>query len=163
MEEKLGRGKVALLWIAVAGVIGYLVFDDVGPRPAASPEVAQTPPAASLPAAPSKPPAESPKAIEKPIVESTKAAEKPSLSFRETVNKSIADAQKDAIKNAHKVMIDSSMRQYEIVKRQGSATDVCMHASMIQGAYLGAEDEVNYAKWRVIAESDCKAAGVPTL
>lgn len=101
--------------------------------------------------------------IEIPAVEVPKAAEKPSPSFREVVNKSIADSQKEAIKNAHKAMIDRSLRQYEIVKRQGSATDVCIHANAIQGAYLGAEDEANYAKWRVIAQNDCKVAGVPTL
>lgn len=53
------------------------------------------------------------------------------------------------------------LQQYEIVKRQGSATDLCMHANMVAGSYLGAKDEANYAKWRGIAKSDCKVAGVP--
>lgn len=175
MEEKLGRGKVVLLSIAAAGVIGFLIFDDpVKGRPP-NPEVVQTQsersPAEVAPkllAEPSKAIAkqvvvEAPKAAEKPVIEAPKVAEKPIQSFREAFNKSIADSQKEAVKNAHKVMIESSLRQYEIVKRQGSATDVCIHANAIQGAYLGAEDEANYAKWRVIAQNDCKVAGVPSL
>lgn len=51
-------------------------------------------------------------------------------------------------------------QQYEIVKRQGSATDICMHANIVASSYLGAKDEVNYGKWKQIARSDCKVAGI---
>lgn len=157
MEEKKGSGKIVLIAVTCGVVLAYLAISDSKPIPSTDAQVTQTAPKATSGSTP-KPAVEVPKVVEKAAVEVPKVAEKPSPSFREVVNKSFADAQKDAINSAHKAMIDSSLRQYEIVKRQGSAMDACMQASMIQGAYLGAEDEANYSKWRVIAERDCKAA-----
>lgn len=162
MEEKKGSGKIVLIAVTCGVVLAYLAISDSKPIPSTDVQVTQTAPKAISESTP-KPAVEVPKVIEKAAIEVPKVAEKPTQSFREAFNKSIADSQKEAVKNAHKVMIDSSLRQYEIVKRQGSATDVCIHANAIQGAYLGAEDEANYAKWRVIAQNDCKVAGVPSL
>lgn len=81
----------------------------------------------------------------------------------DSAKQSSADAQKKAISTVQKKMVEEYVQQYEIIKRQGSATDRCMHANLVKGGFLGAKDEANYAKWRVIAESECKAAGAPSL
>lgn len=74
-----------------------------------------------------------------------------------------AEAQKKAISAAQAKMTEEYIQQYEIIKRQGNSTEKCMHANLIKGGFLGAKDEANYAKWRIIAEQDCKAAGIPSL
>ena len=66
--------------------------------------------------------------------------------------KSIDEAQKNIAQNL--------IEQYDIVSRNGSKNDKCMHANIISGTFLGNKDEVNYVKWKKIAESDCKAIGV---
>lgn len=64
-------------------------------------------------------------------------------------------------KDLQQSVASDMIQQYEIVKRQGSSTDRCMQSNMVSGSFLGAKDEANYAKWKAIAKSDCKAAGVP--
>lgn len=49
-------------------------------------------------------------------------------------------------------------KQYEIVKRNSSAIDACVHASLVAEAWLQANDESNYKKWKRIEEQDCKRA-----
>ena len=72
--------------------------------------------------------------------------------FEKQTTKSIDDAQKKVAQDLEE--------QYDIVSRNGSATDKCMHANIIAGSYLGRKDELNYAKWKKIATADCKAVGV---
>lgn len=65
-----------------------------------------------------------------------------------------------AVADIQKSIVTDMTQQYEIVKRQGSATDRCMQANMVAGSYLGAKDEMNYAKWTEIAKYDCSVAGI---
>lgn len=56
---------------------------------------------------------------------------------------------------------DDAIKQYGIVKRQGTATERCVHAGMVAAALLQAKDEARYAQWKGIEAQDCKRAGLP--
>ena len=55
---------------------------------------------------------------------------------------------------------DDSIKQYEIVKRNGSAMESCVHAGFVAAAYIQAKDEANYKIWHDIEISDCAKAGI---
>jgi large-conductance mechanosensitive channel len=59
----------------------------------------------------------------------------------------------------NKVAIDA-IQEYEIVKRNGSATDICVYASFVAAAYLQAKDETNYQRWKITESNDCRKARV---
>ena len=49
-------------------------------------------------------------------------------------------------------------RQYRIAKRSGSSIDRCVAASFVAAAYLQAEDEDAYERWKRTEERDCGQA-----
>lgn len=53
------------------------------------------------------------------------------------------------------------VEQYNIAKRSGDRTQICVHAGMVAAAFLQAKDEPNYAIWQQTQKADCKKAGVP--
>ena len=57
---------------------------------------------------------------------------------------------------------EDAVKQYEIAKRNGNATDAYVHAGLVAAAYLQAKDEVNYKKWKDIENEEAKNAGMPT-
>lgn len=59
-----------------------------------------------------------------------------------------------------KVATDS-VTQYGIAQRNGTAIDHCVQAGLVTAAYLQAQDETNYKKWKAIENNDCASAGVP--
>jgi hypothetical protein len=61
----------------------------------------------------------------------------------------------------YKQVVNDSIVQYNMVKRQGSAIDLCVHAGLVSAAYLQAKDEPRYASWKQTERSDCAAAGMP--
>ncbi len=54
-----------------------------------------------------------------------------------------------------------AVKQYEIAKRNGSAMDAYVQASLVAAAYLQAKDEVNYTKWKAIEKQEAARAGMP--
>lgn len=52
-------------------------------------------------------------------------------------------------------------KQYDIAKKNGSAMDAYSAAMMVSAAYLQANDEPNYKKWKEIEKQEAKAAGMP--
>ncbi len=46
-----------------------------------------------------------------------------------------------------------SVRQYGIVKRNGSPMEACVHAGLVTAAFLQAEDERSYRHWKQIGRS----------
>ena len=72
--------------------------------------------------------------------------------------------QQEAAKNmadaGRKVATDTAA-QYDITKRNGSKTDVCIVAGMAAAAFLQIQDEAAYKRWKSIEAADCKAAGIP--
>lgn len=54
-----------------------------------------------------------------------------------------------------------AVNQYEIAARQGDAMQTCVQAGMVSAAFLQAEDETNYQKWKSQEAVDCARAGVP--
>jgi hypothetical protein len=61
----------------------------------------------------------------------------------------------------NQVALDSE-RQYEIAKNSGNGMDSYVHAGLVAAAYLQAEDEVNYKKWKEIEKQEAKNIGMPT-
>jgi hypothetical protein len=57
---------------------------------------------------------------------------------------------------------DDAIKQYEMVKRSGSAIDAYVRASLVAEAYLQAGDEANYSKWKAIERKEAARAGMPT-
>jgi len=39
-------------------------------------------------------------------------------------------------------------------------SEICVQAGMVSAAYLQANDEPNYQKWKAIEKTDCKTAGL---
>jgi len=63
-------------------------------------------------------------------------------------------------KLAEKVAMEQE-RKYEIVLKSGSTVDKCMHAGAIAEAWLQAENEEHYEKWKKTQKSWCRKAGIP--
>ena len=59
----------------------------------------------------------------------------------------------------NKVAVDA-VAQYGIAQRNGSAMDVCVQAGLVTAAYLQAQDEANYRKWKQTEKADCAKAGI---
>jgi len=59
----------------------------------------------------------------------------------------------------NKVAADA-VNQYNIAKRGSDAIQICVQAGFAAAAYLQAEDETNYHKWKSIEKSECRAAGI---
>jgi hypothetical protein len=61
----------------------------------------------------------------------------------------------------NKEVAADAVKQYEISKRGGNATETCVHAGMVAAAYLQAKDEANHKAWLQTQATDCKKAGMP--
>ena len=90
------------------------------------------------------------------------AAKDPSAARRGVSGYVERQAQKEMVRIENQVAEDS-VREYEIAKRHGDSIEICVHAGLVTAAYLQAEDEANYIKWKQIQRADCKAAGVPEI
>lgn len=53
-----------------------------------------------------------------------------------------------------------AVKQYNIAKRSGGSMDTCVQAGMVAAAYLQAQDESSYRRWKATEKSDCAAAGL---
>lgn len=67
----------------------------------------------------------------------------------------------DQIQNINNSVADDAVAQYNIAKQQGDKIQICVQAGIVSSAYLQAQDQANYNKWKAIQSADCKAAGVP--
>ena len=71
--------------------------------------------------------------------------------------------EKQAAKEMEKIedqVATDSVKQYEIVKRNGTPIDACVHAGMVSAAYVQAKDEPNYQRWKAVEKADCELAGI---
>lgn len=66
------------------------------------------------------------------------------------------------MKDIHNQVADDAVKQYEIAKRQGDKIQIYVQAGMVSAAYLQAQDETNYNKWKEIEKDAARAAGMPT-
>ncbi len=67
--------------------------------------------------------------------------------------------QRDINKIENQVAIDA-IKQYEIAKKNGSSMDAYIQAGLVTTAFLQANDEKNYKKWKKIEEQEAKNAGL---
>jgi hypothetical protein len=82
-----------------------------------------------------------------------------SLSLSGCDVESLANSEMQNIENQ---VAEDAVRQYEIAKRSGTAIDAYVHAGIVSAAYLQAEDEENYKKWKAIEKEQAVALGIPT-
>lgn len=68
-------------------------------------------------------------------------------------------AAKDLDRIEDQVATDS-VNQYNIAKQSGDKIQICVQAGLVSAAYLQAEDQVNYLKWKEIEKADCARAGL---
>lgn len=69
-------------------------------------------------------------------------------------------AAKDVRAIEQQVAVDQ-VQQYEIAKRNGDPTDICMQAGMVAAGFLQAKDEAQYQAWKKTEATDC-AEVLPT-
>lgn len=55
---------------------------------------------------------------------------------------------------------EDAVKEYEIAKKNGSPMDAYNAASAVTAAYLQANDEEKYKKWKKIEEQEAKRAGL---
>lgn len=60
----------------------------------------------------------------------------------------------------HQVALDA-IKQFQIALRHGTAMDVYVQAGLVSAAFLQANDEENYKKWKEIERMAAKRAGMP--
>lgn len=53
-----------------------------------------------------------------------------------------------------------SVRQYNLSRQAGDLIEICVQAGMVSAAYLQAEDQPNYLKWKNVEKADCAKAGL---
>lgn len=70
----------------------------------------------------------------------------------------LAQAQMQNINNE---VSDNAVKQYQMSVRNGNPIEICFQASMVATAYLQANDEPNYKRWKEIERGDCARAGIP--
>jgi hypothetical protein len=68
-------------------------------------------------------------------------------------------AQNEINKIEHQVALDAE-KQYSIAKRNGTDMDAYVQASLVAAAYLQANDEVNYKKWKEVETQLAKKIGL---
>jgi len=66
----------------------------------------------------------------------------------------------NTLQNIQNKVASDSVSQYNMAKRQGNKIQICVQAGMVSAAYLQANDDYNYNKWKAIEESDCSSAGL---
>ncbi|MBT2304812.1 hypothetical protein J7E70_30805 [Variovorax paradoxus] len=67
-----------------------------------------------------------------------------------------------AMDEIYRQVVDDTVTQYNMVKRQGGPIDICVHAGLVAAAYLQAKDEPGYATWKDRQKADCETAGMPS-
>lgn len=75
-------------------------------------------------------------------------------------DKTYRKATDDVFAELHRRVCDDAVKQYEIVKRNGSPIDTCVHAGVAAAAFLQAKDEASYAEWKKTESADCAKAGI---
>jgi hypothetical protein len=68
--------------------------------------------------------------------------------------------QETMLQDIYNQVVNDSVAQYQIVKRNGTAIDLCVHAGLVSAAYLQAKNEAAYQQWKSIEVQDCRQAGV---
>lgn len=59
------------------------------------------------------------------------------------------------MQNISDKVASDAVDQYNMAKRQGDKTQICVQAGFVSAAYLQAKDETNYTKWKSVEKSDC--------
>lgn len=71
--------------------------------------------------------------------------------------------EKQAAKDMQRIetqVATDAVKEYDIAKRNGSAMDAYVQASFVAAAFLQANDEYSYKKWKAIEEQEALRAGM---
>ena len=68
---------------------------------------------------------------------------------------------KATLREVHNDVAKDAIDQYEMAKRNGTKSEICVQAGFVAAAYLQAKNEPEYARWQTIKKTDCRAAGLP--
>lgn len=68
---------------------------------------------------------------------------------------------KSNVQEIENMVAADAVKQYEIAKRNGNAMDAYTQATFVTAAFLQANDEANYAKWKQIQQQEAAALGLP--
>lgn len=60
------------------------------------------------------------------------------------------------IQEIHNKVAADTLEQYQIAKRGGDKTQICVQAQILAAAYLQAKDEPNYQRWSAQSKTDCE-------
>lgn len=57
-------------------------------------------------------------------------------------------------------VVQDTVDQYNIAKKQGDAMQICVQAGLVSAAYLQAKNQEKYNEWKSIEKADCRVAGL---
>lgn len=78
----------------------------------------------------------------------------------ELVTRGISNVAEDQLRQIEDKVAEDAVSQYNIAKREGDKTQICVQAGLVSAAFLQAEDETNYKLWKKIQYTDCKKVGM---
>ena len=70
------------------------------------------------------------------------------------------NSSEEFMKNVEQSVALDQEQQYQIAKNQGDKMQICVQAGLVSAAYLQANDQENFNKWKAIETKDCRAAGL---
>ena len=63
------------------------------------------------------------------------------------------------LQNVYNQVSTDTLDQYNIAKKHGNRTDICVQAGLVKASYMQAKDEDNFKKWTEIEARDCAYLG----
>lgn len=75
-------------------------------------------------------------------------------------NKDVARHADEFEKSIEKKVVKDAADQLEIVIRNGSPVDACVHAGILSAAFVQAKDETNYKAAKELEDFICRKAGL---
>ncbi len=60
-----------------------------------------------------------------------------------------------SMNHLHNQVANDMIEQYEIAKRQGDHTQICVQAGLVTAAYLQAKNEQKFRAWKRIEKAEC--------
>ncbi|TCS35783.1 hypothetical protein EDC30_10982 [Paucimonas lemoignei] len=66
----------------------------------------------------------------------------------------------DSLQEVNNKVASDAVTRYQMVKRNGSLSEICVEAGFVASSYLQAKDEPSYKQWKQTERDDCARAGI---